>query len=207
MKICILSIGRAGSTSLYNTIKRHLGKGYYYIGEPFNDKINRINKIEENQFDLISKKENVLIKTILTHKPNSVDSDTFNNWMFTFFDKIILLDRFDKKAQVESFSFLIHTENEEWHKKQFYDMSLVPKHFIEDWDNRLDILKKQLVDLSLKHNKKIYYYEDIFVNKNTDTINEIFDYLEIEMDANIINEFIISEDYKVRLNEKKNRLI
>ena len=207
MKICILSIGRSGSTSLYNTIIRHLDKGYYCIGEPFNDKINRINKIDENQFDLISKKENVLIKTILTHKPNGMDNDTFNDWIFTFFDKIILLDRFDKKAQAESFSFLVHTENKEWHKKQFYDMSLVPNDFIEEWDERLSILKNKLSELSLKHNKKIYYYEDIFVNKNMDTINEIFSYLGVEMDENIINEFIISEDRKVRLNEKKNRLI
>jgi hypothetical protein len=207
MKICILSIGRSGSTSLYNAIIRHLHKGYYCIGEPFNDKIDRIIKIDENQFDLISKKENVLIKTILTHKPNEMDNDTFNNWLFTFFDKIILLDRLDKKSQVESFSFLVHTKNKEWHKKQFYNMSLVPKDFIDEWDDRLSMLKNKLGELSLKHNKKIYFYEDIFVNKNMDTINEIFNYLEIKMDENIINEFIISEDRKVRLNEKKNRLI
>jgi hypothetical protein len=207
MKICILSIGRAGSTSLYNTIIRHLGKGYYCIGEPFNDKINRINKIEKNQFDLISKKENVLIKTILTHKPNGMDNDTFNDWIFTFFDKIILLDRLDKKSQAESFSFLIHTKKEEWHKKQFYDISLVPKNFIDEWTDRLENLKKTLLDLSIKYNNKIYHYEDIFVYKNKDVINEIFDYLEITMDENIVNEFILSDNCKVRLNEKNNKLL
>jgi hypothetical protein len=207
MKICILSIGRCGSTSLYTAIVKHLTKHYYCIGEPFNDKINRIIKIDENQFDLISKKENVLIKTILTHKPNEMDYDTFNDWLFTFFDKIILLDRLDRKSQAESFSFLVHTENKEWHKKQFYDMSLVPKDFIDEWDDRLSILKNKLGELSLKYNKKIYFYEDIFVNKNIEVINEIFNYLEIKMDENIINEFIISENRKVRLNEKNNRLI
>jgi hypothetical protein len=207
MKICILSIGRCGSTSLYTAIVKHLTRHYYCVGEPFNDKINRIFKIDENQFDLISKKENVLIKTILTHKPNGMDSNTFNNWLFTFFDKIILLDRLDKKSQAESFSYLVHTKNKEWHTRQFYNMSLVPNGFIEEWDHRLDNLKKTLGELSIKHNKKIYYYEDIFVDKNMDIINEIFDYLELEIKHDIINEYILSDDRKVRLKEKKNKLI
>jgi hypothetical protein len=207
MRICILSIGRSGSTSLYNTIIRHFGKKYYSIGEPFNDLIKRANNIDKNQFDLISKKDNVIIKTILTHKPSGMDDNSFYNWLFTFFDKIILLDRLDGKLQAESFSYLVHTKNEQWHKKQFYDMSLVPKNFIEEWKDRLENLKKILFDLSIKYNKKIYYYEDIFVDKNMKIINEIFDYLEIKMDENIINEFIISNDRKVRLNEKNNKLL
>jgi len=207
MKICVLSIGRAGSTSLYNTIVRHLNKDYYCIGEPFNGAIKRINEIDKNQFGLISKKENVFIKTILCQKPDDMDLNSFNNWLFTFFDKIILLDRLDKKQQVESFSYLIHTKNKEWHRKQFYDMSLVPKETLEEWGDRIENLKKILFDLSIKHNKKIYYYEDIFVNKNMDIISEIFNYLELNMNIDVIKNYILSEDPKVRLNKKSNKLI
>ena len=59
MKICILSTGRSGSTSLYDAIKKHLNEDYYCISEPFNLIHNRMIKIEENQFDIISKKDNV----------------------------------------------------------------------------------------------------------------------------------------------------
>lgn len=207
MKICILSIGRCGSTSLYTAIVKHLTKHYYCIGEPFNEEINRVNETDKNQIGVISKKENVLIKTILSHKPSEMDDESFYAWLFSFFDKIILLDRQDKRLQAESFSYMVHTKNKEWHRKQFYNMSLVPNGFIEEWDYRLDTLKKTLINLSIKHNKKIYYYEDIFVNKNMDTINEIFKYLELEINQDVINEYILSDDRKVRLKEKITKLI
>ena len=136
-----------------------------------------------------------------------MDDESFYDWLFSFFDKIILLDRQDKRLQAESFSYMVHTKNKEWHRKQFYNMSLVPNGFIEEWDYRLDTLKKTLIDLSIKHNKKIYYYEDIFVNKNMETINEIFEYLELEINQDIINEYILSDDRKVRLKEKITKLI
>lgn len=207
MKICILSIGRSGSTSLYNAIKRHLTNDYYSISEPFNHSYNRIKEIDKNQFDVITTNENVLIKTIINHKPDDKDLEFFNDWIFTFFDKVILLDRLDKKSQIESFSFLMHTKSESWHKKQYYEMSVVPQRVIDEWDLKIDNHKKILEELSKKFNKKIYYYEDIFINKNMNMINEIFDYLEIKIEQKIINEFILSENHKVRLNEKNNKLI
>ena len=136
-----------------------------------------------------------------------MDDESFYVWLFSFFDKVILLDRLDKQSQAESFSYLVHTKNKEWHRKQFYNMSLVPNGFIEEWDYRLDNLKKILNDLSVKYNKKIYYYEDIFVDKNMEIINEIFDYLELEINHDVINEYIISDDRKVRLKEKTTKLI
>ena len=63
MKICILSIGRSGSTSLYNVIRHHLKSEYYCISEPFNFSYNRVNKIEENQKRKV--KESPLITLIL----------------------------------------------------------------------------------------------------------------------------------------------
>ena len=207
MKICILSIGRSGSTSLYKAIKSHLTKDYYCISEPFNHSYNRVNKIDENQFDIISSKENVLIKTIINHIPDDKDEDFINEWIFKFFDKVILLDRLDKKLQTESFSYLVHTKSKEWHKKQFYEMSSIPKEVIGEWERRIENLKKNINDLSIKNKKKIYYYEDIFVNKNMDIINEIFNYLELGINEKIINHYIISEEHKVRLNEKSNKLI
>jgi hypothetical protein len=204
MKICILSIGRSGSTSLYNVIRHHLKSEYYCISEPFNFSYNRVNKIEENQFDVITKKDNILIKTLIGHTPNGFDDEFFYDWIFDFFDKVIILDRLDIKLQTESFSYLIHKNNKTWHKKQFYDLSTVPTELINEWEKRLKSFKKIIKDLSIKHNKKIYYYEDIFVHNNMDIINEIFDYLEIKVNDNLINLFLLSDEYKVRMNKKNN---
>jgi hypothetical protein len=207
MKICILSIGRAGSTSLYNAIKNHLTKDYYCISEPFNHSYNRINKIDENQFDVITSKENVLIKTIINHRPDDKDENFINEWIFKFFDKVILLDRLDIKLQIESFSYLIHTKSKSWHKKQFFDMSLISPDAIKEWEVYIRNHKKTMNDLCVKYNKKIYYYEDIFLIKNPIVIDEIFEYLEIIKNPNIVEKYILSDEHKVRMDKKNNKLI
>jgi hypothetical protein len=207
MKICILSIGRAGSTSLYKTIKEHLTNEYYCIAEPFNSSFKRVNPIEKNQFDYISKKDKVLIKTIINFKPEDMNEENFYDWIFTFFDKVILLDRLDNKSQIESFSYLIHTKSKSWHKKQFFDMSLISPDVIKEWDVNIRNHKKTMNDLCVKYNKKIYYYEDIFLIKNPIVIDEIFEYLEIIKNPNIVEKYILSDEHKVRMDKRNNKLI
>lgn len=207
MKICIISTGRAGSTSLYNLIKNHLTKDYYTITEPFNEKINRVNEINPNQLDFISKHENVLIKTITNQKPLDKTEEFIEEWFFSFFDKIILLDRIDKKSQIESFAYLTYSNNKFWHTKQVYKISTVPLDVINEWDQRLIYSKKTITEYSEKYNKKIYYYEDIFVNKNIEIIKEMFDYLKIEMNIKLVEEWIFSDEKKVRLSEIKTKLL
>jgi hypothetical protein len=207
MRICILSVGRTGSSSLYNAIKKHLSNDYYSVSEPFEGSINRPNSFDKDQFGLISKKDNVLIKTIINQTPEGKDEKFINEWIFTFFDRVILLDRLDKTKQVESFSYLTYTKNKRWHRKQFYDMSIVPEKIVKEWDNKIGELKKIFSDLSIKNDKKIYYYEDIFIDKNMNTLNEIFDYIGINMNIGVIKKYILSETSKVRLEEKMNKLI
>ncbi len=207
MKICIVSTGRAGSTSLYNLIKAHLTKDYYTITEPFNEKINRVNEIDSNQLEFISKHKDVLIKTITNQKPLDKTDDFIEEWIFSFFDKIILLDRIDKKSQIESFAYLTHSNNKFWHTKQVYKLSTVPEDVINEWDERVTYSKKTLTDYSKNHNKKIYYYEDIFIKKNIETIKEIFDYLKINMNTQLVEEWVFSDEKKVRLSEIKTKLL
>jgi hypothetical protein len=207
VKICIISTGRAGSTSLYNLIKDHLSNEYYSITEPFNDKIKRVKEVDSDQLQFITNKSHVLIKTITTQKPEGKTDEFICNWIFNFFDKVILLDRSNITEQAESFAYLIHTDNRLWHTKQVYKMSLVPKEFVDEWKERLLNNKMIISALSKKYNKKVYYYEDLFVNKNIETIQEIFQYLELELNYNLVNEWIFSEEKKVRLNQKNNKLI
>jgi len=207
VKICIISTGRAGSTSLYNLIKDHLGNEYYSITEPFNNKIKRVKEVDSDQLQFITNKSHVLIKTITTQKPEGKTDEFICNWIFNFFDKVILLDRGDITEQAESFAYLIHIDNHLWHTKQVYKMSLVPKEFVDEWKERLLNNKMIITSLSKKYNKKVYYYEDIFVNKNKETLNEIFNYLELDLKEDLVIQWILSEEKKVRLNEKNNKLI
>lgn len=203
MKICILSMGRTGSTSLYKTIERHLIENYYCISEPFNETSIRLNKIDKNQFDYINHQENVLIKTMIQHIPKDKDINFINDWIFTFFDKVILLDRIDTKALTESFAYWMYSKSNNWHKKEFYDISKIPKEFIKEWEIKIENYKKIINELSVEHNKKIYYYEDIFLNKNMEIINEIFNYIEIKPNFKIIENNILSNDNIVRLKNIK----
>lgn len=180
---------------------------YYTITEPFNDKIKRIRETDLNQFDIIVKKTDVLIKTITNQKPIDKTDEFIDKWLFDFFDRVVLLDRLDTKEQVESFAYLTHTNNKLWHTKQVYKMSLVPEETINEWEDRLLYSKNTINTYSKIHNKKIYYYEDIFINKNIETLKEIFKYLEIDLKYDLVNEWIFSEEKKVRISENKIKLI
>lgn len=111
MKICILSTGRAGSTSLFNAMKAHLDESYYSIAEPFNKNFNRVISIVEDQYNHIQKFENSLIKTIVFQHPPEIEKDSYHDWLFEYFDKVILLDRRDKKLQGKfCISFIYKTD-------------------------------------------------------------------------------------------------
>ena len=147
MKICILSTGRSGSTSLYNLLVKHLPSDYYCISEPFHifaEEITKsiseglirmnpinLNKSYINQKSIIETKKNVIIKTIIGQTQKDVDIEDMYNWLFEHFDTFILLDRLDKQLQVESFSYQSYKNNLTWHDKKRYQMELVPKEVIE----------------------------------------------------------------------------
>ena len=46
----------------------------------------------------------------------------------------------------------------------------------------------------------IFYYEDLFVDHNSEEIKRMFDYLEIVMDDKKVYDFIISDRRKVRID-------
>jgi hypothetical protein len=196
-------MGRTGTTSLYRTIFRHLTEDYYCISEPFNYSAIRLNKINSNQFDYICNQKNVLIKTMVQHIPKGKDINFINEWIFTFFDKVILLDRIDTNALTESFAYWMYSKSNNWHKKEFYDMSKIPQEFVKECETKIIYYKKIINELAVKYDKKIYYYEDIFVNKNIETINEIFNYIEIKPNYEIIENNILSNNNIVRLQNVK----
>lgn len=219
MKICILASGRCGSTSLFNCIDKHLPKYYYSIYEPFH-RLKETSELDDFFLDM-SKKENVFIKTLIGQGSErfGIDNDEavydgivnigkFIDWVYNTFNKIILLDRRDQKLQVESMAYHLHLNDDlSWHKKKYYEINKISPALLKQAEKALEHTKKNLAFFGLDHKIKTYYYEDIFVDKNMDIINEIFDYIGIEPNKEMIETYILSEEYKVRLDKKYNKLL
>jgi hypothetical protein len=219
MKICIIASGRCGSTSLFHCIDRHLPKFYYSAYEPFH-KLKKIDDVHDIFLEL-NKKEGVFIKTLIgqgTERFNIKDGELinvdnvgnveFNDWVYNTFDKIILLDRREEKLQLESMAYHAYlNEDLGWHRKKFYEIRMIPKTLLKSTKKNLLNTKNMLNDFGLKYGFKIYYYEDIFIDKNMAIINEIFDYLGIKPDKETIETYIVSEEYKVRLDKKNDKII
>jgi hypothetical protein len=202
-----MSTGRCGSTSLYSLIDNHLPKDYYKEIEPFNPGIKRQQGFIADQKSIIESENNVLIKTLIGHTQDGIDVDDMYTWIFNFFDVIIILDRRDKRLQVESFSYQTYKNDNRWHDRRKYEMKLVPEEILNHNRERLDSTTKKLEDLSIEYNKKIYYYEDIFIDNNMELINEIFDMIGQKPIQKFLNYWVISDDKRVRLKEEEIRLL
>lgn len=207
MKICILSTGRAGSTSLYSLLAKHLPSNYYCELEPFNVGMSRSNGFNINQKSVIESEENVLIKTLIGQTQKEIDIENMYVWLFEHFDKIILLDRLDKQLQVESFSYQTYKNNLRWHDKKRYRMELVPKDIMDTNIKRLEYSTNKINELSKRYNKKIYYYEDIFLDNNIETINEIFNLINETPNEELLNFWVISDEKRVRLKDNEIKLL
>ncbi len=207
MKICILSTGRAGSTSLYNLLEKHLPSNYYCCLEPFNPGMDKHVDVNVNQKLVIESEENVLIKTLIGHTQENIELEDMYVWLFKNFDKIILLDRKDKQLQVESFSYQSYKNNGSWHEKKRYRMEMVPKDIIDTNIKRLEYSTNKINELSKKYKKKIYYYEDIFLDNNIETINEIFNLINEKPNEELLNLWVLSDEKRVRLRKDEIKLL
>lgn len=207
MKVCILSTGRAGSTSLYSLLTKHLPPNYYCELEPFNLGMGRPDGFNVNQKSVIESEENVLIKTLIGQTQKDIHIEDMYIWLFEHFDKIILLDRLDKQLQVESFSYQTYKNNLRWHDKKRYRMELVPKDIIDINVKRLEYSTNKINELSKRYNEKIYYYEDIFLDNNIETINEIFNLINKTPNEELLNFWVISDEKRVRLKDDEIKLL
>lgn len=213
MKIALLTTARTGSTSLFYLLKSHLEKeNYICISEPFNDKWREtMHHRKYDHFDFIDK-DNIFIKTFVNQIPNHFvnKNKEYWDWFVTYFDKIILLDRQDKQLQSESLKYHEKQKNPtNWHTKQYYDLSNIT-------EEEINVTKNKLIDdvvLLYKLNNSgypIFYYEDIFINKDKTKIEEMFNYINIELNDLLYNKHIKSDNGRIRLNKDeviKNKLI
>lgn len=213
MKIAILGSARTGSTSLYLLIENHLRllpERYMCISEPFNyDWRNREN-LETYDINFFENKKNVFIKTFVTMIPPLQISQTNYNgywdWFFNYFDKIILLDRKNKKLQSESYLYHSKKNNQfSWHQKQFYNLdNIKPEELSEIKQNFIN--ESEIIKSHADNGFPLFYFEDIYVNKNKNKVLELFDYIGIKLNNEFYDEFVLSDVYRVRLTEEDLKL-
>lgn len=206
MRICILANPRTGSSSLYCLLEKHLPKEYHCVSEPFNpDYMMSISDNQDHLFNIQSSK-NVLLKHIYYQIPPKYDNrDEWLEWVFQNFDKVILLDRKDRTAQAESFVFHQSKNLPSWHIKRYYDINQLNPEKIE---KRIKMLEEDGEGISQYSDRfPLYFYEDIFIDKNKQIIQSIFDYVNINPIEKYINRYVISDTNKVRITTNERTLL
>jgi hypothetical protein len=211
VRIAILTSPRSGSTSLFKLIEEHLIKeDYISISEPFTYYF-KVRKYSNP--DIFKDKHNVFIKTFIgdKHIPKFFknDVDLYWNWFFNYFEKIIILDRKNKQLQSESLTYQLKKKNyENWHKKNYYDLTNITK---EDIEHTKNILIKDSEQKHIISNKgyPIFYFEDIYIKKDRKIIDFLFKYINLNLNEALYEKYIISDTFKVRVedNYEKNKLI
>jgi hypothetical protein len=207
-KIAILARPRSGSTSLYKLLSEHLEpKGFKCIFEPYNPNIYIEyckSGLDFDTLDPLLKYDNLLIKTLFGCKQYPMKSvgkeeSGFSDWMLGFFEKIIVLDRRDKKLQAESL-LANCISGQSWHVPKVYQLDKIEKKRLEEEIRNFIYFSSNMRELAVNNNLPIFYYEDLFINHDMKEIKRIFDYLEIEMNEELVYNFIISDERKVRIN-------
>ena len=214
MKILLLGTPRSGSTSLVRLIDSHIDlPNYKMVIEPFNKSLY---SNEKHTIESLLEYKNILVKNLFLigndeYAENSfIDVYEYFNWCYSYFDKIIILDRKDKIAQSESFVInetLMREKGIGWHTPKIYELDSIDKSYLETMIDRYTESSEILHTISSKQKFPIFYYEDIFLEKSRKHIEELFRYLGIELNEDNYGEYILSPYRRVRIDKNKQNLI
>lgn len=217
MKIAIVCNGRSGSTSLtyfINCVLQSQKKFFSLFFEPFNYG-NLDKEIKLKTIDSIVSQKNVLLKTFIDRDNYPYESFNSNEdywvWFYNYFDKVIVLEREDKRKQSESLVYHLKiskgkTVTPHWHKQKYYDLDENDENTIDALSKHLESESKFLKDIS-KKGYPLFTYEDLFVKKDDNTIKRLLDYLELGYNQMCVDKWINSPYKKVRLDQKTKNLI
>jgi len=219
MKILILATPRSGSTSLVKFIDSHIIlSNYKMFVEPFNQTLYTNKNYDKDRDSILylTKVDNILVKGLFLLGHEEYPIKSFNDiyeylkWCYSYFDKIIILDRKDKIAQSESFTINETTFREKginWHTPKIYDLDTIDTSYLNTMIGRYIESSKILKTISDDNNFPIFYYEDIFLEHNLDTINTLLEYLNLELNMEKYNEFITSTYKRVRIEKSNKKLL
>lgn len=214
MKILLLGTPRSGSTSLVRLIDSHIDlPNYKMVIEPFNKSLysNGTHTIES-----LLEYENILVKNLFLIGNDEYPDKSFDNtyeyfdWCYSYFDKIVILDRKDKIAQSESFAInetLMREKGVDWHTPKIYDLDSIDKSYLQTMIDRYTESSEILHTISSKQKFPIFYYEDIFLEKSRKHIEDLFSYLDMKLNESNYEEYILSPYRRVRIDKNKQNLI
>ncbi len=195
MKILLLYIPRAGSTSILRYFKS-LKPNYIIINQPWSELIVELTKSNMISYKNLIKYENIFVKSdIGSFNKENIDLECVKS----DFDKIIILDRKDKEKQIESLIHAKHNNsflesNKYWFDDNYkYTIGDDEKHSAE---TGIGELKNQIPTLTKLLNAKFYYYEDLFFGDFSDILN----YLEIDYNEEYFNLYLDKKN-KYRLGD------
>ncbi len=205
MRISILTSARSGSTSLYHLIEQSLNlTKYTCISEPFNAHWRTPSRLKIYETDFFEDKKDVFIKTFVSklQRPEKYlnDEEGYWDWFFNYFDKVIILDRKNKDLQSESLTYHMKKDLHDWHKREFYDMSNITKEEIEK-SKKILIDDSEKMHLFAKKGYPLFYFEDLFIDKDKSKMIDIFDYIGVDLIDKKYERFVLSDVNRVRLNE------
>jgi hypothetical protein len=214
MKILLLGTPRSGSTSLVRLINSHINlPNYKMVIEPFN---NSLYFDGNNTIETLLQYENILVKNLFLVGNDEYPKESFDNvyeyfnWCYSYFDKILILDRKDKTTQSESFVInetMWREKGVDWHTQKIYNIETIEPVYLNTMVDRYTESSQILNNISKEENLPLFYYEDIFLEKSRKHIDELFSYLDIELNESNYMEYILSPHRRVRIDKNKQNLI
>lgn len=170
MKILIFGLPRCGTSSLFDFLVESLPKNYVVKYEPFK----RVTDVEWG--------DDCIVKSVLTdeeHDPIILkNGETLTEHSFRIiqeFDKVIYIKRKNIENVKKSFSNFHRLKNS---KEQ---SNSIAETKINEWNLIFD-------EITL--NKRVYYYEDIFLDYPSQEIIEMCDYLNITFNIDLFNKIL-----------------
>jgi hypothetical protein len=144
MSILIIALPRTGSTSLLYRLAKE--KGLKPLFEPF-DGSKRVS---------YNKEKDVVVKTIICHHNNNLE-------LTKQFDEVILLTRKNILECVESHAYQTYfSKKKNYNSNMPYLYEEVPSEVFQLCYNDIVKWNKDIIELSVKLEIPITYYEDIF---------------------------------------------
>ena len=192
--VSLLCSARSGSTSLT-----------YYLSELLN--LEQIISPKLNSMvDLTSLKKDIFYKIMIYNKPKEINSMfEFGTEVIKISDKVILLDRENKREQGESLAFKKKkyktASSGMYHTKEFYKN--IDENLVNEFMNRAIRQGNSLKELSNHHKIPLFTYESIYYGNG---LNDILEYLNVESDLNLEKKYIDNKN-KQRLFYTKERLL
>lgn len=214
--MALYCMARSGSTSLYDCISEHLGKNYLKIWEPFNpDPNNHLFMKDDDSykklFESINGNQKIFLKLMMGQKNPWVKQIVWDRYVFEKIPKIVFLTREDKVAAAESLLCNQLDSENGFHTKKYYDVSSIDKIELEMRTLANELHDKFMKIYSREFGFPIFTYEEIYVDKNIKRIYEIFEYFEINPQQDLINKWLLSDKYKIKLgnieDKPKNKIL